>query len=173
MSDERDKRDDGTTGSTDSGHVDDSAADASSRAEAPSDHAREGEVSADESPTSAAPAGKPTGKRSARRAGTSESTEPAKTVQMAKTAKAVSSATSVKSPEAKSRKADKPQTENIFKRIRRFLREVIAELRKVIWPNRKQMITYTSVVLVFVAFMVAFIFVLDLGFAKGITWLFG
>ena len=79
----------------------------------------------------------------------------------------------MKSPEAKSRKADKPQTENIFKRIRRFLREVIAELRKVIWPNRKQMITYTSVVLVFVTFMVTFISLLDLGFIKGVTWLFG
>ena len=27
-------------------------------------------------------------------------------------------------------------------------------MRKVIWPNRKQMLTYTSVVLVFLAFMV-------------------
>ncbi|WP_031937661.1 preprotein translocase subunit SecE [Prescottella defluvii] len=170
MSEERDKRDGGATGSTDPSPVEDSAADASSRAEAPSDHAPEGEVAADESPASAAPAGKPTGKRSARRAGTPESAEPAKPVQMAKTAKA---ATSVKSPEAKSRKADKPQTENIFKRIRRFLREVFAELRKVIWPNRKQMITYTSVVLVFVTFMVTFISLLDLGFIKGVSWLFG
>jgi preprotein translocase subunit SecE len=31
------------------------------------------------------------------------------------------------------------------------------ELRKVIWPNRKQMVTYTTVVLLFLAFMVAFI----------------
>ena len=35
------------------------------------------------------------------------------------------------------------------------------------------MITYTSVVLVFVVFMVTFIGVLDLAFIKGVTWLFG
>ncbi|MFC9769377.1 preprotein translocase subunit SecE [Rhodococcus jostii] len=58
-------------------------------------------------------------------------------------------------------------------RVHRFLRQVIAELRKVIWPNRAQMITYTSVVLVFVVFMVTFIGVLDLAVIKGVTWLFG
>ncbi len=62
---------------------------------------------------------------------------------------------------------------NPFKRLVKFLREVIAELRKVIWPNRKQMVTYTSVVLVFVVFMVAFISGLDLAFIKGVNWLFG
>lgn len=67
----------------------------------------------------------------------------------------------------------KPRTENIFKRLRRFFREVIAELRKVIWPNRKQLITYTTVVLVFVSFMTALIFGLDLAFVKGVSWLFG
>lgn len=35
------------------------------------------------------------------------------------------------------------------------------------------MITYTSVVLVFVVFMVTFIGVLDLVVIKGVTWLFG
>jgi preprotein translocase subunit SecE len=55
----------------------------------------------------------------------------------------------------------------------RFFREVVAELRKVIWPNRKQMVTYTTVVLVFVVFMVAFIGGLDFGFIKAVSWLFG
>ena len=63
--------------------------------------------------------------------------------------------------------------ENIFKRLRRFFREVLAELRKVIWPNRKQLVTYTTVVVVFVAVMTAFIFGLDLAFVKGVSWLFG
>jgi preprotein translocase subunit SecE len=58
-------------------------------------------------------------------------------------------------------------------RLMRFLREVVAELRKVIWPTRKQMITYTAVVLVFVAFMVAVISGLDIALAKGVFWLFG
>lgn len=69
------------------------------------------------------------------------------------------------------RSGDKP--ENFFKRLRRYFREVIAELRKVIWPNRKQLTTYTIVVVVFVAVMTAFIFGLDLAFVQGVSWLFG
>jgi len=46
-----------------------------------------------------------------------------------------------------------------------YLKQVVAELRKVIWPNRKQMVNYTAVVLVFLVFMVALIFVVDVGFA--------
>jgi preprotein translocase subunit SecE len=61
----------------------------------------------------------------------------------------------------------------LFSRAFRFLREVVAELRKVIWPTRKQMITYTAVVLVFVAFMVALIALLDIGLSKGVAALFG
>ncbi|WP_020499514.1 preprotein translocase subunit SecE [Sciscionella marina] len=67
-------------------------------------------------------------------------------------------------------KADKP---SVFKRLGRFLREVVAELRKVIWPTRKQMITYFTVVLVFVVVMTAFIFGLDYGLTKGIFYIFG
>jgi preprotein translocase subunit SecE len=59
-----------------------------------------------------------------------------------------------------------------FARIFRFLKEVVAELRKVIWPTRKQMITYTAVVLVFVAFMVALIAGLDLAIIQGVRALF-
>ena len=55
----------------------------------------------------------------------------------------------------------------------RFLREVVAELRKVIWPGRKELITYTTVVIVFVAFMVALVSGLDLAFAQGVLAVFG
>src|SRR3954464_3480675 len=54
-----------------------------------------------------------------------------------------------------------------------YLMQVIAELRKVIWPNRKQMVSYTSVVLVFLAFMVALIGLVDLGLAKLVMLVFG
>ena len=54
-----------------------------------------------------------------------------------------------------------------------YLLQVVAELRKVIWPNRKQMISYTSVVLVFLAFMVALIGLVDLGLAKLVMLVFG
>ncbi len=58
-------------------------------------------------------------------------------------------------------------------RLIRFLREVVAELRKVIWPTRKDLVTYTIVVLVFVSFMVALVAGLDVVFAKGVFWVFG
>jgi preprotein translocase subunit SecE len=67
----------------------------------------------------------------------------------------------------------KDSRSGFFARIFRFLKEVVAELRKVIWPTRKQMITYTAVVLVFVAFMVAVIAGLDLALAQGVSALFG
>jgi preprotein translocase subunit SecE len=54
-----------------------------------------------------------------------------------------------------------------------YLKQVVGELRKVIWPNRKQMITYTSVVLVFLAFMVALVGLADLGLAKLVMLMFG
>lgn len=55
----------------------------------------------------------------------------------------------------------------------RFLREVVAELRKVIWPSRKDLVSYTLVVLVFVSFMVALVALLDYVFAKGVFAVFG
>lgn len=58
-------------------------------------------------------------------------------------------------------------------RLLRFLREVVAELRKVIWPTRQQMVTYTIAVLIFVSFMVALVFALDSLFAEGVALLFG
>ncbi|MFC0439394.1 preprotein translocase subunit SecE [Kutzneria buriramensis] len=71
---------------------------------------------------------------------------------------------------SRDRKAKRP---NVFKRLVRFLREVVAELRKVIWPTRKMLLTYTIVVLVFVAVMVALVFGLDFAFLQGVTFLFG
>ena len=61
----------------------------------------------------------------------------------------------------------------LFGRIMRFLREVVAELRKVIWPTRNQLVTYTIVVLVFVSFMVALVSLLDYLFGRGVLFLFG
>ena len=54
-----------------------------------------------------------------------------------------------------------------------FVRQVVAELRKVIWPTRRELITYTTVALVFVLIMVAIVSALDYGFTKGVLALFG
>jgi preprotein translocase subunit SecE len=42
-----------------------------------------------------------------------------------------------------------------------FYRQVVAELRKVIWPTRHELITYTTVSLIFVVIVVAIVFGLD------------
>ena len=61
----------------------------------------------------------------------------------------------------------------ILGRLIRFVREVVAELQKVIWPTRKELITYTSVVVVFVAIIMTVVALLDLGFAKAMFAVFG
>ncbi|TMK18520.1 MAG: preprotein translocase subunit SecE [Actinobacteria bacterium] len=47
---------------------------------------------------------------------------------------------------------------------RQFLREVRAELKKVAWPTRGEVVTYSVVVLVSVTFVTLFVFGLDSGF---------
>ncbi|WP_408896960.1 preprotein translocase subunit SecE [Nocardioides sp. R1-1] len=47
-----------------------------------------------------------------------------------------------------------------------FYRQVVAELRKVVWPSRDQLSTYFVVVLVFVLVMIAIVSLLDLGLGK-------
>ena len=54
-----------------------------------------------------------------------------------------------------------------------FFRQMVAELRKVIWPTRKELITYTVVCLAFVVFMVIIVTSLDYGFTKLMFWIFG
>jgi preprotein translocase subunit SecE len=50
---------------------------------------------------------------------------------------------------------------------------VAAELRKVIWPTRNELVTYTVVALVFVIVMTAIVTSLDYGFTKLMFALFG
>ncbi|MFY1688011.1 preprotein translocase subunit SecE [Plantactinospora sp. WMMB782] len=61
----------------------------------------------------------------------------------------------------------------MFGRLARFFREVVAELRKVIWPTRKELLTYTAVVVVFVAVVLTIVAGLDYAFARGVLWVFG
>ena len=62
---------------------------------------------------------------------------------------------------------------NIFSRIALFIRQIVVELRKVIWPTRKELIAYTTVVIVFVAFMAAIIAGFDFVFTQGALLIFG
>jgi preprotein translocase subunit SecE len=60
-----------------------------------------------------------------------------------------------------------------FARIGGFFREVVSELRKVIWPTRKELLTYTGVVVAFVVVMTTIVAGLDYAFAKGVLFAFG
>lgn len=53
-----------------------------------------------------------------------------------------------------------------------FYRQVIAELRKVVWPTRPQVVNYFFVVLVFVLIMMAIVAGLDYAFGKAMFRIF-
>ncbi len=61
----------------------------------------------------------------------------------------------------------------LFARIGLFYRQILSELKKVVWPTRKQLSTYTAVVLVFVLFIIAVVSLLDLVLTKIVFWVFG
>ena len=61
----------------------------------------------------------------------------------------------------------------LFARIGLFVRQVVAELKKVVRPTRSELINYTGVVLAFVAVVMAFVTVVDLGIGRLTFWVFG
>jgi preprotein translocase subunit SecE len=123
---------------------------------------------------------RPTGKRSRQRAADTSDTgedvdvtqssievEDSGTKKARKVAKA-KTGTKTKKPRKSSERPANP-----FLFVYTYLKQVVAEMRKVIWPNRKQMLTYTSVVLAFLAFMVALVGLADLGLTKLVMLVFG
>jgi len=69
--------------------------------------------------------------------------------------------------------AGKPAEGKQRRGLLRFYREIVAELRKVVWPTRKQLSTYFMVVLTFVVFVIAIVSVLDLAFGWAMFKIFG
>lgn len=54
-----------------------------------------------------------------------------------------------------------------------FTAQVMAELRKVVRPTRRELVTYTIVVLVFVCVVMAYVFGLDQVFTRLVGFVFG
>ena len=54
----------------------------------------------------------------------------------------------------------------------RFLREVRDELAKVVWPSRREVVTYSIVVIVTVLVLGSFVFGLDVLFSRVVVDLF-
>jgi preprotein translocase subunit SecE len=117
---------------------------------------------------------RPTGKRTRQRAAETEDDADIESSDEDKVSKA-DSATKKGQAAKKAKKPKKPgdHRANPFVFIYNYLKQVVAEMRKVIWPNRKQMLTYTSVVLAFLAFMVALVGLTDLGLTKLVLLVFG
>lgn len=82
-------------------------------------------------------------------------------------------AKSIATRTAGSAKTDAEKKPGFFGRIFRFLREVIAELKKVTTPTGKELVQYVIIVLFFVAFMLLLISGLDYVFGQGAFWIFG
>lgn len=115
---------------------------------------------------------RPTGKRTRRGvAAEADSDEAAEDDASSDDAKADSGKSKKAKKNAKAKKTGPSRNPIMF--VVNYLRQVVAELRKVIWPNRKQMVSYTTVVLVFLVFMVALISGADLGLARLVSLVFG
>ncbi len=68
---------------------------------------------------------------------------------------------------------DRGTSRGPFGRLALFIRQVINELRKVVTPTRKELVSYTGVVLVFVIIMMALVYGLDFVFAFVVQYVFG
>nr|P52853.1 RecName: Full=Protein translocase subunit SecE [Streptomyces galbus]CAA65164.1 membrane translocase [Streptomyces galbus] len=77
-------------------------------------------------------------------------------------------------PESKkTRKGGKRAKKGPLKRLATFYRQIIAELRKVVWPTRNQLTSYTTVVIFFVAIMIRLVTVIDYGLNHAAKYVFG
>ncbi|EFL34219.1 preprotein translocase, SecE subunit [Streptomyces viridochromogenes DSM 40736] len=77
-------------------------------------------------------------------------------------------------PESKkARKGGKRGKKGPLKRLALFYRQIIAELRKVVWPTRNQLTTYTTVVIIFVVIMIGLVTVIDYGLSHAAKYVFG
>ncbi|MCJ1713516.1 preprotein translocase subunit SecE [Curtobacterium sp. VKM Ac-2922] len=70
-------------------------------------------------------------------------------------------------------KQDRATRQGPFAAIALFIRQVLGELRKVVTPTRKELFSYTGVVLVFVVVMMVLVSILDFVFGLGVGYVFG
>ncbi|WP_067967138.1 preprotein translocase subunit SecE [Mycolicibacter icosiumassiliensis] len=112
---------------------------------------------------------RPTGKRSRRR----DAGDGADDVESTATELDAEDAADAAKAKKKAKKKAEGPSRNPLVFVLNFLKQVVGELRKVIWPNRKQMVTYTAVVLAFLVFMVALVTGADYGWARLVLLVFG
>ncbi len=77
-------------------------------------------------------------------------------------------------PVARAPRAQAPvKRPGLFARIALFVRQIVSELKKVVRPTRSELVTYTTVVLVFVVVVMAFVTGIDLVIGRLMFWVFG
>lgn len=64
------------------------------------------------------------------------------------------------------KRVKKDQDLNFFQRATKYIREVRQELKKVAWPSREELMTYTIVVFVMTTVLTLVVFGMDWGFNK-------
>ncbi len=72
--------------------------------------------------------------------------------------------------EARAKKQQQPGKKKERTGVRQFFREVRAELKKVTWPSREELQTYTIVVFGLSAALTLYVFALDWVFTRGVLW---
>ena len=77
------------------------------------------------------------------------------------------------SDDKKPRRGGKRGKKGPFGRLALFYRQIVAELRKVVWPTKQQLTTYTWVVIVFVVVVIGMVTVIDYGFTEAVKRVFG
>lgn len=68
-----------------------------------------------------------------------------------------------------SKKSPKEEQLSFFGRIRKYLREVQSELKKVNWPTREELTTYTIVVFAMTTVLTLLVFGLDWAFNRAVV----
>ena len=58
-----------------------------------------------------------------------------------------------------------------IERVREFIREVLAEFRKVTWPSRQELMNSTAVVVVLTVVVALFLGVVDVGLTRLVEWI--
>ena len=66
----------------------------------------------------------------------------------------------------KGRPAQRPRRERVG--LRQFMREVRQELRRVAWPSREELLTFTGVTVVTTSVLTGLVFGMDFLFKKGV-----
>lgn len=66
----------------------------------------------------------------------------------------------------------KEQRQSPIKWARQFLREVVAEMKKVVWPTRNEVVNYSIVVFIMLVVLTAMIGLLDYGFGQAVLKVF-